>query len=343
MIDVGLVSVVIPVYNVERYLRDCVDSVLGQSYSNLDVILVDDGSADGGPQICDRYAELDPRVRVIHQENEGVSAARNRGLEIAQGEYIYFLDSDDYIAEDALEKVQAKAVEDNLDVVLFDGLAVDEFGEFTGDNRWMIRRGTYSGVYDGQVMFSAMRGNADYSPVVQRLFIRKQVLQECSLRFYNGIFHEDELFTFLLMMHCRRCGHLPESLFYRRWRSGSIMTSPTTVRNVMGYLCIFEGMATYYSDNRLEGDVERAVRKHVVSFFWNTYSPYKRRSRAERKENAEIKERLFKQMKALRYLGDREISQHCRFEWFCDLQRKIADVKRRVVRRNERIWNAWKK
>ena len=93
-----LVSVIVPVYNVEKHLRDCVDSILAQTYPELEIILVDDGSPDGSPAICDEYAASDPRVRVIHKNNHGVSAVRNTGLDAAEGKWIVFVDSDDTIA-----------------------------------------------------------------------------------------------------------------------------------------------------------------------------------------------------------------------------------------------------
>lgn len=105
MSDNPLISVVIPVYKVEKYLRECVDSVINQTYKNLDIILVDDGSPDKCPAICDEYAEKDTRVRVIHRKNGGLSAARNSGIDIARGEYITFIDSDDYVSRVYVEQL----------------------------------------------------------------------------------------------------------------------------------------------------------------------------------------------------------------------------------------------
>ena len=98
----SLISIIIPVYNVEKYLRRCVDSVLGQTYDKLEIILVDDGSTDNSGRICDEYREKDQRIIVIHKENGGLSEARNFGIEKSSGEYISFVDSDDWIPEDSV-------------------------------------------------------------------------------------------------------------------------------------------------------------------------------------------------------------------------------------------------
>ncbi|MBA1325633.1 glycosyltransferase [Enterococcus faecium] len=96
-------SIIVPVYKVEKYLRKCVDSILAQTFTDFEVILVDDGSPDNSGKICDEYAEKDNRVRVIHKENGGLSSARNAGIDVARGKYLGFVDSDDYIDEDMYE------------------------------------------------------------------------------------------------------------------------------------------------------------------------------------------------------------------------------------------------
>ena len=104
-IDAPLISVVVPIFNVQDYLRECIDSILGQTYKNIEIILVDDGSNDDCPQICDEYKLKDERISVIHKENGGLSDARNKGLEFSTGEYICFIDSDDYIDCKFIEKL----------------------------------------------------------------------------------------------------------------------------------------------------------------------------------------------------------------------------------------------
>ena len=124
-----LVTVVIPVYNVEQYLDRCVKSVVNQTYKNLEIILVDDGANDSCPQLCDNWAEKDSRIKVIHKKNAGLGMARNSGLEKATGEYVFFFDSDDYVDLEIVEKCVANATEYNSDVVMFGRYDVYENGE----------------------------------------------------------------------------------------------------------------------------------------------------------------------------------------------------------------------
>jgi len=132
MENTPLLSVIVPVYNVEAYVARCVESILNQTYKNLEVILVDDGATDASGAICDTFAAQDPRVRVIHKENGGLSSARNAGLETATGEYITFVDSDDWIEGDALEKLLAATLEHQVELVV--GGRYDVDGK-TGEKR----------------------------------------------------------------------------------------------------------------------------------------------------------------------------------------------------------------
>jgi len=114
------VSIIVPVYNAERHLERCVDSILSQEFQDVELILVDDGSTDGSPALCDAYAGRDSRVRAIHRENGGVSVARNAGIDVARGEYLQFLDADDWITTDAT-KLLVRAMEENrVDMVIAD-------------------------------------------------------------------------------------------------------------------------------------------------------------------------------------------------------------------------------
>ena len=120
------ISVIVPVYKVERYLGACVSSVLAQTFEDFEVILVDDGSPDGCPALCDAWAQKDPRVRVIHRENGGLSAARNTGIEAAKGRFLTFLDSDDRLEPDTLRRAYDAQRQHDADLVIFNLVYVDE-------------------------------------------------------------------------------------------------------------------------------------------------------------------------------------------------------------------------
>lgn len=123
-----IISVIVPVYNVEKYLPRCIDSILAQTFTDFELILVDDGSPDNCGAICDEYAAKDKRVRVIHKSNGGVSSARNAGLDAASGEYVTFVDSDDYIAEDRLKQMHSSIFESKADIAVAGFRFVDEIG-----------------------------------------------------------------------------------------------------------------------------------------------------------------------------------------------------------------------
>lgn len=115
----GLVSIVVPVYNTEKYLNRCISSIVNQTYQHIEILLINDGSTDKSGEVCDRWTAKDSRIQVIHKKNEGAGIARNCGIENAKGEYICFFDSDDYISKDAIEKAYRRAVEEKADIVIF--------------------------------------------------------------------------------------------------------------------------------------------------------------------------------------------------------------------------------
>ena len=128
---IPLVSVIVPVYNVEKYLRRCIDSIINQSYSNLEIILVDDGSTDRCPLICDEYAAKDNRIRVIHKKNGGLSSARNAAMDIMCGEYVVFVDSDDYVPYNMIDKFIDSSLRNCVDVVVADYTIVGNYHKKT--------------------------------------------------------------------------------------------------------------------------------------------------------------------------------------------------------------------
>lgn len=125
-----LVSIIVPVYNVEKYFHSCVNSIINQSYNNLDVILVDDGSTDNSGKLCDEAAKTDKRIRVIHQSNQGLSGARNSGIEVAQGDYLFFLDSDDFLTTKAIESLIEISDKFDADLTVCDNVRCSDLDSY---------------------------------------------------------------------------------------------------------------------------------------------------------------------------------------------------------------------
>ena len=239
------ISVIIPVYNVEKYIAECISSVTSQSFDGCEVVCVDDGSSDGSLTVMQGLAEADPRIKVFSQKNCGQSMARNNGLSHACGKYVIYLDSDDLLLPGSLQKLWDAAEEDSLDTVYFDATSFCEdescSAKAEGYRGFYNRKHDYPGVWEGHDLMSAMFRNSDYivSPCLQ--MARRDFLIENGCDFRRGIIHEDNLYTFKTMLSARRCGYLKEILYSRRVRPESIMTQKVSARHVYGYfICYLE-------------------------------------------------------------------------------------------------------
>lgn len=226
-----LISVIVPVYGVEKYLRKCLDSVCGQTWRKLEIILVDDGSPDGCGAICDEYAARDSRVKVIHKENGGLSDARNAGLEAATGRYIGFVDSDDYIRSEMYETMLRKMKSEGADLVICGCLMVDEGGNIL-EGKQIPMPGCDMEMTEGEALGQLMGRNlACFVIAVNRLY-KAELLQE--IRFPVGKLHEDEFVAHYILGKCRKVCFLREPLYCYVQRSGSIMAEPFTLKRLDG-------------------------------------------------------------------------------------------------------------
>lgn len=231
-----LVTVVIPVYNTAPYVEQTLRSIMAQTHREIEILVVDDGSTDGSPEILRRLAAEDARIRIHTQPNGGLSAARNAGLDRARGAYIYFMDSDDLLEADALAYCCQKCEREQLDVVFFDA---ESFGAATADAPWLnYRRAAYfdDRVWRGAEALSRMLDLGRYRASACLSFIRLALLRETGLRFHPGMLHEDELFTPQLFLSAARIGRIDRAFFKRRVREGSIMGAAFSMRNMAGYL-----------------------------------------------------------------------------------------------------------
>ena len=237
-----LFSVVIPVYNVKDYLEKCVDSVLAQDCGDYEIILVDDGSTDGvSPEICDRYALANPdRIRVIHQENQGLGGARNTGLEAARGEYLFFVDSDDRIVPHALSYLEGQIRQTHADMYLF-RLFYDRDGVLTPADP--LRVPTDVVLHPAQCPELLLE-----SPSASVRVCRRSLFLEGQIRFPAGIWYEDLATTPKCLLHARSVVALSEPLYCYLLRDGSIMRNANLKRN-LEILDVLGSVRAYYESN----------------------------------------------------------------------------------------------
>ena len=198
------ISVIVPVYNTEKYLRRCVDSILAQTFTDFELLLINDGSTDSSGAICDEYAQKDSRVRVFHKENGGVSSARNLGLDNAKGEYIAFVDSDDYIDNRMYECLYNKAIEDDSDIVYSDIRLI--FGE----NSKYYKMAKFSDEKN------AMMKNyiTHVWTVIWNMIVKKEIYSNNALYFPQGVSYcEDFWLSVRLMHYAKKISHIDEAFY----------------------------------------------------------------------------------------------------------------------------------
>lgn len=209
-----LISVIVPVYKVEQYLHQCVDSILNQTYHNLEVILVDDGSPDSCPAICDEYAEMDHRVRVIHKENGGLSDARNAGMAVMNGEYLSFVDSDDLLPADAIETLHKIAVEENTDLVIGGHNRFEDVPAESSNVETFVQRWT-----PVEAMADMLRNGCASWARLYRCELHQPIL------FPVGEINEDEAIVLSLLEKCKTIAVTNAVVYYYRCRPESITTT----------------------------------------------------------------------------------------------------------------------
>lgn len=246
MEETTAVSVIIPFYNTADYLSESVESVLSQTLRGTELILVDDGSDDGSGEIAEEYRRQYPqRVRVLHQKNQGPAAARNAGLDIARGQYVHFLDSDDRLVGNALEILYGEAVSRSLDIVLFCAKVFSDDPalqyDVTAHRDEFIRSATPGTVMSGREslrqLYEELREEYP-APVWTRLYSREYLVR-CGIRYPEGLIHEDEDFGFFTYLQAERVEQIGDVLLERRLRRGSIMYTKKLLDSVNGYRHVY--------------------------------------------------------------------------------------------------------
>lgn len=220
-----LISVIVPIYNVEKYLARCVDSIVNQTYKNLEIILVDDGSPDSCPRMCDDYAKKDSRIKVVHKKNGGLSDARNAGMAVATGEYISFIDSDDYVSDDFFECLLAVMNKENSDIAECSVVKFYEDNHFDEFNDHLSVK-----TYDTQDAMSALIAENPFHQHVWNKLYKTELVK--NIPYAVGKLNEDEFWTYQVFGRANKVARLNKTMYYYFQRNSSIMGVGYNIRRL---------------------------------------------------------------------------------------------------------------
>lgn len=257
-----MISVIIPVYNVAEYIGKCIESVVKQTYSNIEIILVDDGSSDSSGCICDEYVKKDNRIRVYHKKNEGVSSARNLGIEVSNGDLIAFIDSDDYVGDNYLRNLYDDLMNSDADLVVGGEIICIEnrfksfgFEKETIDNQHYSR------------LFAVHKLHKHCSPWGK--IFKKKIIQSNFLRFDTDVhLGEDIIFVFQYLVHCKSVMISNSSEYYYLQRDGSLTKRLNSFNSEREGLKAFEKASDMLiSKFMLDTDAIKELRQWSVIFY----------------------------------------------------------------------------
>ena len=247
------ITVVIPVYNTEKYLDKCLSSVVNQTFLDIKVIIVNDGSTDNSLEICKKYALKDSRITLINKANEGVSVARNIGIELAEGEWIYFLDSDDFLDLDTFEYLMKEVFSSNADII--------QFGLRSYSNSTLIREKKPSSKKEYQNLKKFIHEN-ELKPVSAWLhFFNLKVIKQNNILFNTNLKHgEDILFVYSMYCHAQKILVL-DKVFYNQVLSlNSASRKPIKIKVLFDSLLFLSELTKYVKENKLEGEFNQELK-----------------------------------------------------------------------------------
>lgn len=269
------VSVIIPVYNTEAFVAEAVNSVRAQTFSNLEIIVVNDGSTDGSLQVLEELAREDSRIKLRSQANAGQSIARNNAIKLATGRYVYFMDSDDVIEPDTLAVCVKECEAQNLDFVFFDADILNKDSLLAVPLLYNRAGSVDEGVlYEGRAALDKQLRCRSYTPSPCLNLIRTDFLRTAQLHFYPGIIHEDQLFSALLYLQAQRVAYLRRTFFQRRFREESTMTRRFSWRNINGYLTVTDELLRFRKQRADAGQrclIDTLLRQMLDAVVWNAY------------------------------------------------------------------------
>lgn len=296
------VSIIIPIYNVENYLRECLDSAINQTLKEIEIICVNDGSTDSSIDILNEYKSIYPELIIVNQENKGLSGARNTGLNIANGEYIYFFDSDDIIDNKLCEECYNLCKENDLDIITFDAEVFYD-KSYIGEKNFNYNRKNLlqeNIVFDGQQFYNKAKLSKAYRSPVWLYLYKYTYLKEKGLNFFEGILHEDELFTSKAILQSEKIMYISKFFFKRRVRKNSIMTVKMGSKNAYSLYIIANEVYDFYQKNKnfmLEESLQNLL-KAIITYYARSYTILQS---SNYKEDIEIKNSI---LNIIKYKSD---------------------------------------
>lgn len=252
------ISVIVPVYNVEKYLNECVDSILAQTFTDFELILVDDGSRDNSGAICDEYASKDERISVIHQENQGQAASRNTAVAIAKGEWIHFVDSDDLIHPQMLE-ILYSAVDENIQIS-----ACDLYKDFVYPEDFCSEKKCEFQKYqvNENLLLRFMQSEEHFYWIVCAKLIKKEIIEKHP--FTSGRIYEDSAVAFKWINESKFVNITDEQLYFYRVNANSTTQVDFSLKN-LDYLWVFQEHMKFYEDTNFNKLKKELYRHYAVS------------------------------------------------------------------------------
>lgn len=289
------ISVIVPVYNVEKYIKQCLESILNQTYKNLEIIIVDDGTKDSSGKICDEISKSDSRIKIIHQKNQGLSGARNTGLKNTTGEYITFVDSDDYIGNKMFEKMLSTLKTNNANIVECGTIYCDEEGKYIKENTKNKIE-----IYEKDIQIKELIFSGNITTMSCGKLYKKDLFK--NFEFPIGKYHEDTFTTYKLLHNSQKIIILNQGFYYYRQVYGSIMNSNFNIKHLDSIEAVLERskfIEKYYpqykkydyanicyscckvyeriilsnfNDEEIEKKLQILIRRYLVYFLFNSNS-----------------------------------------------------------------------
>ena len=265
-------SIIIPVFNTQDYISDCLKSIMDASLENVEIIIIDDGSTDNSREIINEFSKNEKNISYFYQENKGQGAARNKALELAKGDYVYFMDSDDILNPSRFNEIYTIIKDEKLDAIFFDGESFVDSEENNFDNIKnnfdYSRKQSHGYFSSGEKLFNSLSKEKKVFASPCLYIINRNVLLHNGLKFPEKIKYEDEVFTMSLFFHIKNCRHENIIAFRRRIRANSTMTSKYTEKSFKDLVKVFELLILKFEEINFETS---DAKEYFVKKLRNTY------------------------------------------------------------------------